>query len=435
MEYAPIVVRTRESNMKRAQTTRAQTKRRHTTRAQTNWGRVGALLALMSGCGVLHAAEGWTVLFLHPQGQGQSIANGVWGAQQVGGVQANYPSGPFRAAVWSGYASSWIDLHPIGLPGSSYASAVFDKRQGGKVDVGGNSHASMWSGSAATWIDLHPTGAASSWISAMNGDEQGGVVVVEGAAQHAALWRGNSDWIDLHTGPSSSSVQAVHSGRQAGAVDLGGRTSAFLWSGTAASAVELGPDSVDFSVVNGMDETHQVGFYWSPDQHACMWTGTKESFLDLNPTGSEQSIAWGAGSGYQVGAYLPIPHGAAHACIWSGSADSVVDLGDFAPGSTTHATSVWTQGQTIYVGGYIDNYPNGQEALLWVRMSPCPCDLNGDNAVDDEDFWLFAPDYDVLVCADPGMTVNCPSDLNADGSVDDGDFQIFAGAYARTTCE
>jgi len=415
-------MRTRESNMKRAQSKR--------THAQ-----VGALLAVLAGSVVAFGAEGWTVVYLHPQGQEQSIANGVWGAQQVGGAQGNYPSG-FHAAVWSGDASSWIDLHPIGMPGSSYASAVFEKRQGGKVDVGGNSHASMWSGSAATWIDFHPTGAVSSWINGMDGDEQGGVVVVSGATQHAALWRGTSDWIDLHTGPSSSWVQAVHSGRQAGGADLGGRTSAVLWSGSAASAVELGPDGIDFSVVNGMDETHQVGFYWSPDQHACMWTGTKESFVDLNPVGASQSGAWGAGSGYQVGLYLPQQAQNGRACIWKGTAESMEDLGVLVPNAQTLAQGVWTQGQTIYVVGYV-NYGlfGGVQALLWVRKSPCPSDLNGDNAVDDSDFWLFAPDYDVLECADPGMTVNCPSDLNADGSVDDGDFQVFAGAYARTACE
>lgn len=65
---------------------------------------------------------------------------------------------------------------------------------------------------------------------------------------------------------------------------------------------------------------------------------------------------------------------------------------------------------------------------------PCRADLNGDNAVDDADFVLFAAAYNILDCADPGMPAGCPADLNGDGFVDDADFVLFAAAYNELLC-
>lgn len=83
--------------------------------------------------------------------------------------------------------------------------------------------------------------------------------------------------------------------------------------------------------------------------------------------------------------------------------------------------------------GYTANSP--QLALvdnLFVR--PCPGDLNADSQVDDADFQIFAPAYDILACDDPSMTPGCPADLNTDGFVDDADFQIFVVAYDELIC-
>ncbi|MBN8596870.1 MAG: hypothetical protein J0L78_04260 [Planctomycetes bacterium] len=65
---------------------------------------------------------------------------------------------------------------------------------------------------------------------------------------------------------------------------------------------------------------------------------------------------------------------------------------------------------------------------------PCPADLNGDHVVDDFDFLLFLPAYDLLDCADPTMPEGCPADLNGDGVVDDADFLVFLPAYDALVC-
>ncbi|MBL8876928.1 MAG: hypothetical protein JNM86_14115 [Phycisphaerae bacterium] len=68
------------------------------------------------------------------------------------------------------------------------------------------------------------------------------------------------------------------------------------------------------------------------------------------------------------------------------------------------------------------------------RGTPCPCDLNGDGFVDDDDFVLFLSAYNILDCLDPSMPARCPADFNGDSLVDDEDFVIFVSAYNVLVC-
>lgn len=64
----------------------------------------------------------------------------------------------------------------------------------------------------------------------------------------------------------------------------------------------------------------------------------------------------------------------------------------------------------------------------------CLADLNADALVDDIDFALFLPAYDVLVCDDDAMPSGCAADFNHDGFVDDADFVMFLSEYYRLIC-
>ncbi len=64
----------------------------------------------------------------------------------------------------------------------------------------------------------------------------------------------------------------------------------------------------------------------------------------------------------------------------------------------------------------------------------CAGDFNNDGVVDDSDFVLFLPAYNILDCADPAMPAGCPADLNRDGLVDDADFVIFVARYNELIC-
>lgn len=67
-------------------------------------------------------------------------------------------------------------------------------------------------------------------------------------------------------------------------------------------------------------------------------------------------------------------------------------------------------------------------------LTNCLGDLNNDGVVDDADFVLFVPAYNILLCQDPAMPAECPSDFNRDGAVDDEDFAIFIQSYGLPIC-
>ncbi|MFO0861245.1 MAG: S8 family serine peptidase [Phycisphaerales bacterium] len=77
------------------------------------------------------------------------------------------------------------------------------------------------------------------------------------------------------------------------------------------------------------------------------------------------------------------------------------------------AVNVGTQGYGLVVTGN-------------VAEATCICDLNVDGMVDDTDFTMFVPSYDML--EDP------LGDFNGDGVTDDADFSIFAAAYNELLC-
>jgi len=72
--------------------------------------------------------------------------------------------------------------------------------------------------------------------------------------------------------------------------------------------------------------------------------------------------------------------------------------------------------------------------LAFTPRTPCPCDLNNDGIVADEDFPTFIFSYNVLLCSDNNMPQSCAADFNLDGSVDDADFEVFVAAYSNLVC-
>jgi hypothetical protein len=150
-----------------------------------------------------------------------------------------------------------------------------------------------------------------------------------------------------------------------GNASVGGVNHASLWSGTAASWVDLGP-----GYAHGVYCGQQVG--WAGN-HASLWSGTAASCVDLNPAGATDSMAFGVYGGQQVG-YASMG-GLYHAGLWSGSASSWVDLQVLLPSDFTSssAQSVWNDGVFTYVAGWGHNSVVGRpEALMWVGPVPEP---------------------------------------------------------------
>ncbi len=92
--------------------------------------------------------------------------------------------------------------------------------------------------------------------------------------------------------------------------------------------------------------------------------------------------------------------------------------------------------QFAFRGGYTLTSGGAGSGLgiLVIGLRECPGDSNHDGYVDDADYFLFVPAYNMLLCSDPSMPEDCPADLNLDGFVDDADFGIFVVGYDALAC-
>jgi len=339
---------------------------------------------------------------LHPERAVTSDGYGLGDEQAVGVADVGramiygYEFPTFHAAIWSGNANSFVDLHPGGYtnleflgaeppspypaeelhpgwPTWSLVQATAGNQQAGLVFYGSpldafeevKHHAAIWSGTADSFVDIHPGGYLGSWAWATSGSKQAGVVYTDFLLQEprAALWSGSAaSFVDLHPAGASASAALGISGNQQAGWMYGGRlstgTHAALWSGTADSFVDLHPSGATSSEawsISGTQQAGEVGFgslLGGMTVHAALWTGTANSFVDLNPAGARASSARATKGGLQVG-YADFDDGR-HAGIWFGTADSFVDLQAVLDSSfylSSEARAVWTDGATIKIVG------------------------------------------------------------------------------------
>jgi hypothetical protein len=157
----------------------------------------------------------------------------------------------------------------------------------------------------------------------IDGAQQVGVASTMDGRDRASLWSGSAaSWVNLHpSGAFSSRAYDVDGGQQAGIVGTDAGSRASHWGGTAASWVNLHPGFL-YSHVYGVDAGAQAGsvsLNATGDVKASLWTGTAASWMNLSPPGTV-SEAFGIDAGQQVGWVNR------RAALWSGTAASWVDL-------------------------------------------------------------------------------------------------------------
>ena len=247
-----------------------------------------------------------------------------------------------------------------------------------------------------TVVNLNPAGAFSyAW--GVSGGKQVGEVFVsvrEYSVAHAALWSGTAaSWVDLNpagAGAQGSIAWGVSGGQQVGDAVFGDIWTcsgnytwhASLWSGTAESWVDLHPAGAGAqggSSARGVSGGKQVGWAsilpsdWDP--HAGLWSGTAASWVDLNPAGVWASMAYGVSGGKQVGWALA-GNNAYHASLWSGTAASWVDLNPAGAG--------WSEALGVSGGQQVGYARIGsvEHAGLWSGTAATWVDLNPAEATD-----------------------------------------------------
>ena len=349
-------------------------------------------LALLVGVALIAAAGSvfagtWTVTNLGPSGSSSSTASCAWGTQQAGTAHIGDST---HAGIWSGTAGSWVDLNPSGAAGSS-AGAICGTQQAGYCIIGyisggmlcGYLHAAMWSGTADSWVDLHPSCAVGSFAYGTSGTQQAGCVyryIDSVWCVHASMWSGTAaSWIDLNPAGSTDSIAyATSGGQQTGWSYIDGVEHAGLWSGTAGSWVDLNPFGAASSAAYAICGNQQAGSAAiDGTSHAGIWSENASSWVDLNPAEATKSIAAATCEIAQAG--YAIIDGKSHAGMWTGTATSWMDLHALLPAGvydTSRAMGIYTSGNTTWVCGYANNIATDDpEAILWTYTTPEPSSI------------------------------------------------------------
>jgi hypothetical protein len=161
--------------------------------------------------GGMHAVK-WTgtassFVDLNPVNFDASSANGVDQGVEVGGAVRSF-DGVTRAIRWTGTPDSAVDISPVSdwVNNPSVAGRIRHGQTTGYFYSFGQSHAALWTGATAdSAIDLHPAGYFDSVSNDTNGVNQVGVARVGNGLlfgdlrNHAMLWSGSAaSAIDLH---------------------------------------------------------------------------------------------------------------------------------------------------------------------------------------------------------------------------------------------
>ena len=316
-----------------------------------------------------------------PPGPVAGKLTGATSGKQVGGGSDGH------AYLLNGSALTATDLHPSGWF-NSMAMSTDDTQQCGygySALTGGN-HALLWWGSAATVVDLHNLFTFSYCTGNHNGQQVGfgERPVYFMTTQHALLWTGSAaSVVDLHPAAYSySKAMGVHDGQQVGygsglpypaltTDSLGYHTTshALLWTGSAASAVDLNPVFFDASEALATNGVQQGGWAYSAivgTERAMMWSGTAASAVDLAPAGYTDSKVTAMTATQQVGegwtGTAGLVGSVRHALVWQGTAASVVDLNQYLPAGYINgvATGVDINGNVV---GYAYNAPPSGTAM------------------------------------------------------------------------
>ena len=341
----------------------------------------------------LNAQTTYVAVDLTPSG-GASMATGAANGIQVGQAWFDPTTGSNtpRAAVWSGYAGTYTDLTPAGalrasIKGTDGTGQVGFSTGGAALWHGtASSYISLNPAGYLFSIAYGIQGATQVGCGNLPVALHGfGVSGTGPGPDRAIIWNNSaSSFVDLQNGSGydATCALAVANGTQVGHGIKGGVLSAVLWNGTAKSIVTLHPKNYVSSDARATDGTYQVGFATYdvrvPDRvihHsiAVMWTGTAASAVFLGPAGGFQdSVALGVGSGKQVGYIGSLPGAdpaATHAYLWHGTADAGTDLHQYLPAQFVSSQATSIDPVTGVVAGFaltntLDN--NSYHAVIWV---------------------------------------------------------------------
>lgn len=390
----------------------------------------------------------WKVTNLHPAwAQDSSYARGV-AHGRIGGEAVTatlMPDGRTldlaHPVLWNDATSPGLDITPAGSVGGGIRDAAGDYfvgwfwhtyscPSGGQTWTCAWQSAAYWTGPSMTFTEApHGSGPEYDIATGTDGQQIVGTLTYEytegNYSSYATLWNPPNYSTSLQPSSdiaSNSGANAVDDGHQYGSITTpypGPSVRAAMWTGSAASYVDLHPAGFARSWVSGAADGQAVGTaVLGSTNHAMLWAGGPAT-IDLNPDGAG-SNAVDADGGLQIGDV------GGRAAIWAGTADSYFDLTSVLPPDFTTAAAdaieVAADGTIRIVGhGYAPAH-NRYEALMWESLPDAiPGDVNCDGAVNAEDVPWFGS---VLTGTDESPCHVAAADVNEDGLQNGLDIQM-----------
>jgi len=302
----------------------------------------------------------WTVALLHPTSPRvrESVATSVEGRRQVGYIITTGRSSTSQAVEWVSSAASLRFKHPA----NALASAALSIRN--RNVVGRVNYESTFL--AFRWRTLNTGDNLASTTSEARAHDNGSTGGILNADAH--LWNPSTGPVVLRVEMDGelhgmSVVNGMHQDRQVGTVWTTNGLRAYLWRGSASSAVLLHPAGAEVSEAWGVFDDRQVG---RVNLRATLWRDSANDRIDLHPQGADYSTAYGAHGNHQVGdAFFTQGR---QAGIWTDTAESWQSLHALLPSRFSHsqASGIWTHENLISVVGWgYNSQANRREALLW----------------------------------------------------------------------
>jgi hypothetical protein len=301
---------------------------------------------------ILWSGSADTMVDLTPSGYSYGFATGAENGVQVGTVASNFTAvpkdttfAPYRASLWHGTSAGWMDLNPAGYY-QSWGNCIAGGQQGGygKPTSAEASHALLWSGTAASVVDLTPYPGIATVV---NGCAPG--VQVGNAGDRAAMWHGTAaSFVNLH--PDFYAYSNALAVSQEQTVGWGNHSHAVLWTGTDNfNVIDLHPMQGVFniSIAESTSGAQQVGWAQSLSgaTHAFLWNGSAASAVDLHQflPGYSYSQAWSIEPNGTIAGTAIAGDGTEHSVLWIPttpviSAAASLDTDDLVGGNLAHLT-------------------------------------------------------------------------------------------------
>jgi hypothetical protein len=272
-----------------------------------------------------------------------------------------------NAYLYQGSASGAVNLHSASAL-SSDGYGIANGLEVGAIVSGTKCHsmphAALWKGSAQSFVDLQPTGkygtTNGTFALGTDGVREVGYGLDGGNGEHAFVWSGTASSA-VYLGNANSVAYGVSGPRIVGS--LGSPSEAILWRGKGSSV--LACSSCYNWLATGIDGRNAVGYgnAFAAPYHALYWQGTSSNAIDLNPTGIFSSFALGVHGKFQVGYTVnaSVYHGAA----WSGSPGTYVDLHSFLPSGYTASYAYGVDEAGNVVGAAINSA--GIHSIIWKK--------------------------------------------------------------------